>query len=179
MAYELRNAQRQSPWNRVLTVATVLLLAVLALLGWHFRDVRLLSVQSGSMAPLMQRGDAVVVRGKDAGHLRLGEIISYRSPLDSSMVVTHRIVGLRPAAHVIITQGDRLPVPDPQISEKLVVGRAVSTVPYAGLVLDWLHSPYGLALAVYSPAAIVAYVELKRLARHFAQGRYRRAGRAY
>jgi signal peptidase I len=149
----------------------------LAIVGWQFRDVRFLSVQSGSMAPLIQRGDAVVVRAKGAGQLQVGEIISYRSPLDTSVVVTHRIVSMHPVAHTLVTQGDQLPEPDPQINASLVVGHAVSTVPYAGLALDWLHSPYGLALAVYSPAAIIVYIELKRLAHYFARARYQRVGR--
>jgi signal peptidase I len=159
-----------------------LALAVVASLGfaaWQLRNVRLLSVQSGSMSPVVQKGDAVVVERGNLQSLQPGEIISYHSPVDQRVIITHRIIAIREEQGVIITQGDRLPQADPQIASQLVIGRAVSSVAGLGLILDWLHSAWGLALAVYAPAAVIVVLEFRRLFRYFAGSEYHLTGRAY
>lgn len=122
--------------------------------GW-----RALSVQSDSMRPVFRRGDLMITRPDIAAPL--GAVVSYHSPLNGRMVISHRLVGRR--GNLLITAGDALRSRDQPFDRSRLVGRAVILVPSVGRPLDWLHRPLGLALMVYLPAGIICMVEVRRL----------------
>ena len=81
----------------VLAFFVALILASYAVpLAYQLRGERLLVVTSGSMAPEIQAGDAVVVRQiSSASQLRVGQVVTFLPRLSTSLV-THRIEALVP-----------------------------------------------------------------------------------
>lgn len=127
----------------------------------HARGQQLLSVQTASMVPVFRPHDALLIVPTKPTDLRVGQIISYRSPLNDRIIISHRLL----AAHAgqLTTAGDATGSPDPIFSADRVVGRAVAVAPSLGFLLDWLHTPRGLILLVYLPALAIVAGELYML----------------
>ena len=114
------------------------------------------AVCSDSMAPVLNVGDVVLVRGVDAFNVREGDIIVFNVPAPYNghvpSPVIHRVIGVewdggRPFFR---TKGD-----NPRASEDPwivpadnVVGVYVAKVPYLGFIVLALKTPLGLGLAV-------------------------------
>ncbi len=170
-------ASRTKRWLFLAVASVLVLVCVSGLAMWRMRQIQILSVQSGSMAPLVQVGDAVVVERVDIADLAAGDVISFRSPADISVVVTHRIVQIdsvgedskssKDVRSAITTRGDNNVTPDLPLNPQLIIGRAVGHIPNLGFGIDFIHSTAGLVIGVYLPAAIMAAIELKRLTRYY------------
>lgn len=132
-------------------------------------QLHLLSVQTGSMSPAILPGDAVLV--KPPGQLKLGDVVSYHSPRNPRVTVTHRLVAIGPSGW-LTTRGDNRSLKDPSFPPRLVEGRAVARLPKLGYVLDAIHNPAGLLLAVYLPALSLLASETRRLAAAYARPLY-------
>lgn len=166
------------------TLAFVVSLAVP--LWFQVRDQRLLIVTSGSMAPVFDAGDAVVMRRVDhPSQLKVGQIVSFW-PLGSEQLVTHRIVDLvtlprleqdeetgrmvevmdpatgKPAeSQYLITRGDANPTNDPNATPYTRVRGIVLEVHAGwGWVLQWTHSPVGRAVMLVPPLVSLGVLEL-------------------
>jgi signal peptidase len=134
---------------------------------------RLLSVQTGSMMPVFRPGDALIVESVTAPQLRPGEIISYQSPLDPRLIISHRLIKIDRRTGWLTTRGDALQTTDQPFPPGRVVGRAVTVAPRLGRILDFSHHPLGLALMVYLPALSLTIIELRHLWATLQPGIYR------
>ena len=128
---------------RVLLGAALLLLVTVGL-GPLTGAYRLATVLSGSMGPGMPAGSVAVLVPVDPADLRVGDVITYRTPTADRHVVTHRVVdvvepGSRPALR---TQGDANASADPWVAR--MVGspawRRVAVLPYAGTAIRFFRS---------------------------------------
>ncbi len=158
-----------------LLIVTVLGIAA-ALLNWHLHGQQVLSVQTASMVPTFRPGDAVIVDPTDASKLQPGQVISYQSPADPQVTITHRLMRVDQPTGWLTTQGDALDTADSTFPPRLVLGQVTTVVPHFGLILNALRRPLGLALLVYLPALIIIASEVKRLARCMPGKYYRLAG---
>ena len=156
-----------------LAVIALIAASLAGLYVWREKGDRLLSVQTGSMVPTLQRGDAVAVQKTPAAELQAGDIVSYVSPINSSIVVTHRLIEVDWARGVAIIKGDALKAPDPPVPLNQILGRVRVGVPKLGFAIDALRRPAGLIIAVYLPAMIVVVLEIRRLAKSYGWGHYR------
>lgn len=138
----------------------------------YSRGDRLLSVQTGSMRPVFGPGDAVLTHKTALQDLQAGDIVSYRSPADNRVVVSHRVTSINYQTGRLTTKGDALTVQDIPFPSNLVIGRAYEVVPYAGTILGWLHTPSGLLIAVYIPAIIILSYEAKRFSKRYVKPHY-------
>lgn len=185
--------RRRSPWRRltsvvlwtVVAVGTLAFAASLAVPLWfQAQDQRLLIVTSGSMAPVFDAGDAVVMRKvDDPSQLKVGQIISFW-PLGSEHLVTHRVVDLvnlpklEPDATgkmvevrdangnvltspYIVTKGDANAENDPNATPYTRVrGIVLDVHPGWGWVLQWASSPVGRAVMLVPPLLALGVLEL-------------------
>src|SRR4051812_744516 len=101
-------------------VLALLVTGAAALTGLHARGYRLLSVQTGSMMPAFRPDDALVVAPAAVHQLSPGQVISYRSPHDPAVIISHRLTSLKNGN--LITQGDAIGYPDPAVAPRLLVG---------------------------------------------------------
>ncbi|GLY00506.1 signal peptidase I [Actinoplanes sp. NBRC 101535] len=136
--------------SMVLTLFTGAFLPML----WGWKPV---VVTSGSMSPLITRGDVVVVDPAATG--KAGDVVMYDRP--GTGAVTHRIVGYTPDGRYL-TKGDANPQRDPQpVTAQAVEGRVRLLVPYLGLPGLRLRTvPAGVVLAL--GVAALALLALRR-----------------
>lgn len=162
------------PAARGLLISTVISLIVLAagLSILRIRGDRLLSVQTASMVPAFRPGDAIIVRPVSLRDLRPGDVISYHSPHNPALIISHRLLSIDRRTGRLTTAGDALRVADPAFSPNLLAGRAIAVFPRFGLVLDWLRRPVGLVTAIYLPASVAIIAEGRCLFAVYAQPFY-------
>jgi signal peptidase I len=144
-----------------LLAAGLLLLAVSQVLGWQ-----MLTIMSGSMAPEIRTGDLVVARPAPPGAAAVGDVITFRDPLDATRLITHRVVGVEasPGAYGFETRGDANPASERwSVSATGTVGRTVLVVPAVGRLLHHATSPVGQLLLVVLPALAIGVRTLRSI----------------
>jgi len=112
----------------------------------------LMVVPSASMAPTLNLGDLILVRGVDIAAIRQGDIIVFNVPAPydryTPSPIVHRVVGVKVEGDEVYfeTKGDNNPSADPWlVPVGNVIGKCVGKVPYVGLPILYLRTPYGLA----------------------------------
>lgn len=163
-------------WARPAAATVLVVAAAVVLWLWQGQQLRLLSVASASMTPLLSEGDAIVVGWVNPLDIAVGDIVSYPSPHDESVLITHRVVQVMPETGRLVTKGDANASADPAIHGSRVIGTVSYRLPWLGRVLDSLRSWYGLVLAVYVPAALLLWGEARRLAGHYSRPDYQFKG---
>jgi signal peptidase len=91
-------------------------------------------VPSGSMVPVINPGDVVLIAPVNADAIKVGEIIEYRSVKENINIV-HRVIEITGNAPDLffITKGDANNSPDPDpVSTQAVMGREIIVVPKIG-----------------------------------------------
>jgi len=147
----------------------------MALAGYTFQDVArgiyspFMVVSSGSMSPFLNYGDLIFVRKELPERIVVGDIIAFNvpSPYDRAAAspTVHRVVDKWVEDGVVYfkTMGDNNRGEDPwAVPGDSVIGKCVWEVPYVGLVVLYLRSPYGLALIASVLAAPFIYSLLRR-----------------
>lgn len=110
-------------------------------------------VLSGSMAPLFNPGDIVLLERVNGSEVAVGDVVAFRPPNagEENTFVTHRIVGVveENGTRYFKTKGDNNEDLDPfLVPEGNVYGRAVFSIPYLGYLTR--HNPNrGIRLGVY------------------------------
>jgi signal peptidase I len=141
-------------------------------LWYRVHGERLLVVTSGSMAPKIAPGDAVVIRPLSATELRVGQVVTFQAPM-SDRYTTHRIVEIvqrylvkNPGPdddpqYFIRTQGDHNRTPDPDLTPiGSIRGIVIATLPGWGHFLTWAHSPEGRLALLGPPLLLILCCEL-------------------
>ncbi|MGQ9572890.1 MAG: signal peptidase I, partial [Dehalococcoidia bacterium] len=127
-----------------------LLACVLAAAAFLLLTRDIYVVQSPSMKPTLQPGDAVVVKPLD-GSVEAGQVIIYEM---QGKLITHRVV--RVDGDAIYTKGDAAEEEDPWgIERSAVRGEMDFRVPYGGYVILFLRQPLGLLSAVGLPLLLL------------------------
>ncbi|HTB48601.1 MAG TPA: signal peptidase I [Verrucomicrobiae bacterium] len=162
--------------SAVLTLVVLLIAVAASLLTLRAHGEQLLSVQTGSMVPTFRPGDAVLVEPIAPHDLQAGDIISYQSLRDPSLIISHRLIRIDRSTGWLTTQGDALKTADPTFPPRLVIGRVTAVAPRLGFMLDVLRRPLGLLVLIYLPALLVIAAEAKRFVSHYNRVHYRLAG---
>jgi signal peptidase I len=116
---------------------------VAALLGVT-ADVRTLVFTSGSMAPAIRTGDLAVTRPVALTRLSPGDVVSVLDARGTR--VTHRVVEIDTARHLLRLKGDANAVADPAPDPADRVDRVLFTVPAGAYVLSRLTGPVATLL---------------------------------
>ena len=155
---------------------TSLIVLTAELLILHERGEKLLSVQTASMVPTFRPGDALIVAPAAWQSLRVGEVISYASPRDPQVIISHRLVKMDKAKSLLTTAGDARQTPDPVFPATAVIGRVVAIAPGLGNLLNMLRIPWVMILVVFVPSAVLLYAELVRLMKYITKPLYQIRG---
>lgn len=163
--------------------AAILLLAIIGMSGLaivtRIQGGKLLSVQTESMVPALNKGDLVSVKRVPAENLKVGDIITFINPRNSKQTITHRIVELPSAynAKKLITKGDANPDTDFPVDTTAVLGGVKYSLPKVGYASDFIRQPLGLAILIYVPAIAIIIAELRRLSAYYKAQVYTVPGR--
>jgi len=93
-------------------------------------------VPSGSMVPIINPGDVVLIAPVQTDAIKVGEIIEYRNVKENINIV-HRVIAITGDAPNIffITKGDANNAPDPDpVSTQAILGREIFVIPKIGWV---------------------------------------------
>lgn len=113
-------------------------------------------VISGSMEPAIQTGSVVIVHPIVPDTIQKGDIIMYYSP-DRTGLITHRVVDVKSEPTLrFITRGDANNNSDinPVVPGQ-IVGIVAFTIPYLGLLTQFIKTPLGFTLFFLVPAVIL------------------------
>lgn len=145
-------------------LSALILLAVILSVAWLILDraagLRLYSVQSGSMAPALHKGDLVLDARAKIAQLKPGDVASYLSPSIPGTVITHRVVHVDYAAGTVLMRGDNAPRPDAPVAGRYLIGRTLKVIPNLGYLFDAVRQPVGLVTIVYVPAFLISAAEI-------------------
>jgi len=106
-------------------------------------------VSSGSMIPVLQVYDVLVVNGNEPfENIKVGDIIVFNRPNGHDRVIVHRVESIlddRPESKTIRTKGDANPISIPgtdyPITKEEYIGKVFYTVPQIGYVTRILAPP--------------------------------------
>jgi len=138
-----------------LALALTLLASLLTVMATNLMGYDSYVIYSGSMGPTVKVGSLLLTRPVDVDALRVGDVITYRSP-GNHTTLTHRIVSMRQEKGdwVFKTKGDASLKPDPQeVVLRGQVSKMVFDIPYLGYVVDFARSIQGVLLLLVVPAA--------------------------
>lgn len=111
-------------------------------------------VQSGSMAPVIKTGDAVLLREVDTKDIKVGQVIVFRDWAVEDQYVIHRVVAIEDNGYTrfFITKGDSNPAVDPvRTPAGKVVGSLWLNFPKLGGLLEYIATPRGFAGTIAAP----------------------------
>ena len=136
----------------------------------------LLTVSTNSMKPVFNAGDLIIMEKVPQGEvasLQVGDIITYRSPIDldgdgrTGDINTHRIHEVDAEKEEFITKGDNNPIADNEgtqsytVSYRAVVGKYNGTrLPGVGRFLAFLRTSLGFFLLIVLPLILFFLYEL-------------------
>jgi len=134
-------------------------------------DSPLMVVSSGSMVPVLNVGDIIIVRGVDPQSVTVGTIIIFHSPYEYDMPIVHRVIAVLSDGGSLFfeTKGDHNGVQDGwRVPAENLMGVYVMKIPYIGLISLELRGPLGITLIILLIALIifVEYSESKSARKH-------------
>lgn len=125
-----------------------------------------LTVMSGSMEPTIGTGDVVVARQTAPMDVRVGDIVTFRDPLNHDRLITHRVREMHVKGDDVVftTRGDANTGEEHwAVPTTGTIGRVAYHVPRLGYFMVWFHSRYGLLLLIVLPSLLLGASELWRL----------------
>ena len=132
-------------------------------------------VYSGSMEPAIKTGDIAVVGPTKVDDLRVGDVITYRAPIEPDVVITHRVMEISKDEDGRLsfqTKGDANNVQDQVlVDSKGVLGRVAYSLPRVGYLVDFSKRAEGKLLFIALPGLLLAADYLRsRLRRRTTSG---------
>ena len=118
----------------------------------------LMVVSSGSMVPVLNVGDIIIVRGVDPQTVTVGTIIIFHSPYEYDMPIVHRVIAVvnNGTSLFFETKGDHNSVQDGwRVPAENLMGVYVMKFPYIGLISLELRGPLGITLIILLIALII------------------------
>ena len=122
-------------------------------------------VASGSMVPVLEKYDVLVVQGHEPFEdIDIGDIIVFDRPSDHNKVIVHRVVSIiGNDPKIIKTQGDAnsesIPGTDFPITEEEYIGKVAYTIPQIGYITDLLKPPNNYILI----ALVIGIIIIKQI----------------
>jgi len=122
-------------------------------------------VASGSMIPVLQVYDVLIVQGHEPFEdIEVGDIIVFNRPSDHNRVIVHRVASIiNDDPKTIRTQGDAnpgsIPGTDFPITEEEYIGKVAYTLPQVGYITQLLKPPINYVII----AIVVGVMIVKEL----------------
>lgn len=119
------------------------------------------TVLGGSMRPVLEPGDLVVVRPTESAEIGIGSVVTFQLESGDPAVTTHRVVSQgvdRRGGSVFLTRGDDNNAADPVwIKEAQLRGTVWYSVPYAGYAANLLPQDLRKWVTLLVAASLLSY----------------------
>ena len=127
--------------RKYIYIPLIIFLTIIVLLVSGVGKYQLVAIGSGSMEPIIYRGDAIILKKISADNVKMGDILVYKH---NGVIIAHRVVGLDRKNMLFKTKGDNNNVVDNyDISADDVLGIVVYNVKYIGYPTIWLNEKFG------------------------------------
>ncbi|MDD2978632.1 MAG: signal peptidase I [Hespellia sp.] len=149
-----RRKNRKSPVAAICSVLGTVLLVILVLacipltvpkvFGYH-----IYTVISGSMAPAIPTGSLVYIKNLPADDIQKEDVIAFYGEMDTTSIITHRVVSNSKNMGQFITKGDANKEKDMNpVKYDNYIGKVVLSVPVVGGIAQTFTEGWGRLLAV-------------------------------
>lgn len=165
-------------FGTIRTLIYVLLIAVLIVMitqrvsknAIAIGGIRIFNVVSGSMEPVFERGDILMVKETDPNIITVGQDIVYkgREGQVDGKIITHRVVNIenKKDGKVFHTQGINNMSEDPEVKPDQILG----VVKYRFVILSYInklmYNMYFFYAAVIIPLGLIVFLEFKNIRRN-------------
>lgn len=171
--YKMSKKKQRINWsllNKITYAALVFMVIFLALVTFISAlnikgGLRILSIQSGSMAPSLPAGSVIVIKG--AQDYNVGDVVTYvregTPQAKSAITTTHRITEIKKADEgtFYVTKGDLNSSADGEpINKDRVLGKVFWAMPFLGYLISFVRSPVGFLALIVIPATLIVYSEI-------------------
>ena len=130
--------------------------------GWRFD-----AVLTGSMSPTFKIGGMVVIHPVDPLAVDTGDVITYEHPVQSDLLITHRVVAVSEEddSRSFQTKGDGVGVEDSYtVPSQAVRGKVSLYVPLFGHFAEFVKTPLGFTICLVVPSALLLLGEYRKIA---------------
>jgi signal peptidase len=143
----------------ILLMAAAVLVFLAPRFGW-----RVDAVFSGSMEPELKTGGVVITRPVDTEDIKVGDIITFYSPLNEQLT-SHRVIAAGDGSSFHFqTKGDANEDADPfVVPAENVVGKVCFHIPYFGHATQFVKTPLGLLLTLCLPGLVVVVLQMRNI----------------
>ena len=143
----------------IFAIVLLIVVSILPIPG----NYKLLIVQSGSMEPAIKTGSVVIV--KPVENYKTNDVITFVDG-GKDRSTTHRVVDTEVVSGktYYITKGDANNAEDSsKVSENKIVGKVLTSIPYAGYILAMAKKPIGFVLLVVLPCTMIIFEEVGKI----------------
>lgn len=126
---------------------------------------RMFTVATGSMEPVYNVNDVILVKDTDPSTLKVGDDIAYLGNRDAvkGLVVTHRIIRIETfddnKVHYTL-KGVNNKYEDPSITEDQILGKVLGKVYVVNFINHVVKNIYGFFFLVFCPLVLVIFLEI-------------------
>ncbi|MDD3773849.1 MAG: signal peptidase I [Patescibacteria group bacterium] len=152
-----------------LLILIVVIFALTALMSkFSIGGIKLFTVQSGSMEPVIKVGAMVLTKIEKS--YNVGDIITYTRRDDPTKNITHRIVEKNNTGiDRYTTKGDANSAADVDVVlPTQIVGKVIFNISYVGYPIAFVRTPVGFVLLIIFPATLILYEEVSKIKKEIA-----------
>lgn len=126
---------------------------------------RVFTIATGSMEPVYNINDVILVKDTDPSTLKKGDDIAYLGNRDAvkGLIVTHRIIRMETfndgKVHYTL-KGVNNKYEDPSITEDQILGKVVGKLPVVNFINHVVKNIYGFFFLVFCPLVLVIFLEI-------------------
>lgn len=126
---------------------------------------RVFTIATGSMEPVYNINDVILVKDTDPSTLKKGDDIAYLGNRDAvkGLIVTHRIIRIETFSdgkvHYTL-KGVNNKYEDPSITEDQILGKVVGRLPVVNFINHVVKNIYGFFFLVFCPLVLVIFLEI-------------------
>lgn len=126
---------------------------------------RMFTVATGSMEPVYNVNDVILVKDTNPSTLKVGDDIAYLGNRDAvkGLVVTHRIIRIETLddnkVHYTL-KGVNNKYEDPSITEDQILGKVLGKVYVVNFINHVVKNIYGFFFLVFCPLVLVIFLEI-------------------
>lgn len=126
---------------------------------------RVFTIATGSMEPVYNINDVILVKDTDPSTLKKGDDIAYLGNRDAvkGLIVTHRIIRMETFSdgkvHYTL-KGVNNKYEDPSITADQILGKVVGKLPVVNFINHVVKNIYGFFFLVFCPLVLVIFLEI-------------------